>query len=316
MAYSVEQFVAFLRMMVGQPYWYGTCVHRCTKDMLSQKTQQYSKHYTAGRMPRYKTDIAERKVSADCVGLIKGFFWTNGGTGVKEYLNGGANFSNHYASNGVKDFSAEGLRAYLKQRYPHGNMNTLPEKVVCVFKQDHVGVYVGNGKVIEEQGFAYGCRETNLKERPWVEWAELPPEWIDYKSSPTRPVESVKRTLRLTSPMMRGDDVKELQTKLKSLGYDCGEIDGVFGKNTESALKAFEKARGGKVDGILDDETRFLFETAHIMPAQREHVVKSGDTLWGIAVKYYGKGTEYTKIKTANGLKSDTLKVGQKLIIP
>jgi nucleoid-associated protein YgaU len=35
-------------------------------------------------------------------------------------------------------------------------------------------------------------------------------------------------------------------------------------------------------------------------PPAKTHTVVSGDTLWGIAQKYYGKGTEYTKIYNAN----------------
>jgi peptidoglycan hydrolase-like protein with peptidoglycan-binding domain len=37
--------------------------------------------------------------------------------------------------------------------------------------------------------------------------------------------------------------VRDLQQALKSLGYDPGSIDGVFGARTESAVKAFQTAR-------------------------------------------------------------------------
>ncbi|HHV09260.1 MAG TPA: LysM peptidoglycan-binding domain-containing protein [Clostridiales bacterium] len=49
------------------------------------------------------------------------------------------------------------------------------------------------------------------------------------------------------------------------------------------------------------------------------HVVKSGDTLWGIAKKYYGDGAKYTKIYNANKsiIKNPSLIYpGQKLVIP
>ena len=41
-------------------------------------------------------------------------------------------------------------------------------------------------------------------------------------------------------------------------------------------------------------------ETPTNTTSSRTHEIKSGDTLWGIAVKYYGKGTEYPKIYEAN----------------
>lgn len=36
-----------------------------------------------------------------------------------------------------------------------------------------------------------------------------------------------------------GDDVKKMQTMLNALGYNCGKVDGVWGKKTEAALSAF-----------------------------------------------------------------------------
>lgn len=46
-----------------------------------------------------------------------------------------------------------------------------------------------------------------------------------------------------------GADVVELQTRLKAVGYDPGEIDGEFGPNTEDAVEALQTAAGITVDG-------------------------------------------------------------------
>ncbi|MEU8706037.1 N-acetylmuramoyl-L-alanine amidase [Streptomyces sp. NPDC048565] len=46
------------------------------------------------------------------------------------------------------------------------------------------------------------------------------------------------------------------------------------------------------------------------------YTVAQGDTLWSIAADKLGDGARYTEIKTLNGLKSDTLTVGQKLKLP
>ena len=48
----------------------------------------------------------------------------------------------------------------------------------------------------------------------------------------------------------RGESVKLLQEILNGLGYECGMTDGVFGKNTLSAVKAFQADRGLRVDGV------------------------------------------------------------------
>ena len=42
--------------------------------------------------------------------------------------------------------------------------------------------------------------------------------------------------------MMRGDDIKALQTALNALGYDAGDADGIAGKNTVAAIQRFAQA--------------------------------------------------------------------------
>jgi LysM repeat protein len=49
---------------------------------------------------------------------------------------------------------------------------------------------------------------------------------------------------------------------------------------------------------------------------RRVYTVVKGDSLWKIAKKYYGSGTQYPHIMTANKLKTTLIKPGQKLVIP
>lgn len=63
------------------------------------------------------------------------------------------------------------------------------------------------------------------------------------------------RVLKLTSPYMRGYDVRLLQCALEERGYDPGQIDGIYGKKTERAVKRFQKNNGLKVDGIAGRRT-------------------------------------------------------------
>ena len=48
----------------------------------------------------------------------------------------------------------------------------------------------------------------------------------------------------------KGDGVKDLQEKLNAAGYNCGKVDGDFGKKTEAAVKAIEEDHGVAPDGI------------------------------------------------------------------
>ena len=62
------------------------------------------------------------------------------------------------------------------------------------------------------------------------------------------------RLLYLRAPMMRGDDVAELQSRLNALGFDAGKVDGVFGSRTSRALVDFQRNRGLSEDGMAGPE--------------------------------------------------------------
>jgi N-acetylmuramoyl-L-alanine amidase len=52
-----------------------------------------------------------------------------------------------------------------------------------------------------------------------------------------------------SASIMRGDDVSNLQDRLIQMGFNCGKVDGVFGVNTERAVKEFQKSVGITSDG-------------------------------------------------------------------
>src|SRR4051794_29383973 len=53
----------------------------------------------------------------------------------------------------------------------------------------------------------------------------------------------------------RGDDVTNLQDRLHELGYDAGPVDGVFGPETESGLRTFQRDYGLTADGTCGPAT-------------------------------------------------------------
>ena len=64
--FTNEHFVAFCEKMLGQPYWYGSVVYKCTENLRARKAKQYPAHYGSSRTARYRDDIAKKKVCADC----------------------------------------------------------------------------------------------------------------------------------------------------------------------------------------------------------------------------------------------------------
>lgn len=105
----------------------------------------------------------------------------------------------------------------------------------------HVGYAIDDDHVIEAKGRDVGVVISRVS------------GWDRYG----RPPFFESRILKLKSPYMRGDDVKELQKALTEKGYDPGQIDGVFGKKTERAVKRLQKACGLKADGIAGKNTYF-----------------------------------------------------------
>ena len=58
------------------------------------------------------------------------------------------------------------------------------------------------------------------------------------------------RTLYFRQPMLRGDDVAELQRQLNALGFDAGREDGILGEQTAVAVAEFQRNVGLAPDGV------------------------------------------------------------------
>ena len=67
---------------------------------------------------------------------------------------------------------------------------------------------------------------------------------------------AIPRTLKLISPMMQGEDVRQVQEALLKVGLSVGEgADGSFGNATDAAVKKFQQQKGLTVDGIVGLQT-------------------------------------------------------------
>jgi N-acetylmuramoyl-L-alanine amidase len=89
--------------------------------------------------------------------------------------------------------------------------------------------------------------------------------------------------------MLQGDDVSELQERLLSLGFAPDRVDGIFGSNTEKAVRRFQSGVGLAVDGSVGPETLRAFAdltrsvsggSPHNL-RERELVRRSGHRLTG-----------------------------------
>lgn len=69
-------------------------------------------------------------------------------------------------------------------------------------------------------------------------------------------------------PMMRGDDVADLQRRLSALGFDTGRVDGIFGPVTAAAVAEFQSNVGLPTDGIVGATT--VQELVRVTPRHPE----------------------------------------------
>lgn len=69
-----------------------------------------------------------------------------------------------------------------------GPISTIPEiPGLILWRSGHVGIYAGNGKVLEFRATAYGCVETNLKSANFTHWGKIPGVEYGQASAPASP---------------------------------------------------------------------------------------------------------------------------------
>ena len=153
--------VDYCKAQLGRPYWMGTFGQTASAALLAQKRRQLPVYYSADNFP---SQYGQRV--HDCIGLIKGYIWSDTPDSAPVY-----------ASGGCPDIDEGTMYARCREK---GAISALPETPgVLVFFSGHVGVYEGDGWVIEARGHAWGVVRTRLRERPWNKWGMCP--YITYE---------------------------------------------------------------------------------------------------------------------------------------
>ncbi len=152
--------VDYCKHQLGRPYWLGTFGQVATAALYNYNKSRLPSNYTASDFPKQYGQRVH-----DCIGLVKGYIWSDGPEGIPLY-----------ASNGCPDINETEMYSRCKMKGAMGTMPDIPG--ILVFFPGHVGVYIGNGKVIEARGHAYGVVTTNLESRGWKNWGKCP--YIEY----------------------------------------------------------------------------------------------------------------------------------------
>jgi len=211
---SNKDLAAWAQSKLGLPYCYGTFGQVWTQALLTAKTKQYPSYYGTSRQAEYKRRFG--KQTFDCVGLIKGFLWENNGK------------ITYQAS---QDVSADGMRTKCRE---NGSIASLPEiPGILVFLPGHVGVYIGNGEVVEAKGFADGVVKTKLAGRGWKDWGKCP--WIDY-AAPKNPQKDLAVIAQevIAGKWGNGEARKK---HLTAAGYDYTAVQALVNELAAATLK-------------------------------------------------------------------------------
>ena len=239
--------VDYAKAQLGKPYWYGTFGQAASKSVYDQKKKQYPNYYSWA----YTDNVKGQKVH-DCVGLIKGYIWCDSITDTTPNYNA------------LQDLSANMMKDACKVK---GDISTMPEiPGILVFMNHHVGVYIGNGEVIEARGHAYGVVKTKLAGRGWTSWGKCPFITYEENTAATTKKEETATSkgantvsielLVLRKGENRGNEqIRTLQRLLKSMGYYKMDIDGSFGNGTKCAVEDFQAERGLDSDGVVGKNT-------------------------------------------------------------
>lgn len=217
---KAADLVKYVKGLVGCGYVYGVNGKIVTEELIQTKARQYPAMYTENYKRLCRSWIG--KMAYDCSAIIDTF------VGV--------------------DKSADGWLAEAKEKGPISTMPNVPGTLVHSSK--HIGVYIGNGEVVEARGVIYGVVITKLAGRAWRNWSKCP--LIDYSVAVEAGPDVSALWIRKGE---KGDRVIWLQKQLNRFGYGL-KVDGDFGTKTDSALRDFQNKHHLKADGLCGSATK------------------------------------------------------------
>lgn len=157
---TTSGLVAYAQSRLGTPYWYGCYGQTASAALYNTMATLYPLQYTASDFPdQYGQHVQ------DCVGLVKGYRWSSDPSAEPVY-------------NASEDVNVAGMYSSCNERHTISSATPIIGSVLFNLTLTHCGVYVGNGKVIEARGHAYGVVQTDISDagRTWTWWGI--PSWL------------------------------------------------------------------------------------------------------------------------------------------
>ena len=250
---------------IGWPYVFGAWGEECTPA--NRKRRARAEHPTIVSACQCLRDT-NRKASCD------GCKWYPGGFRVRmSDCRGFTRWLMQQVGLDIVNSAGKACQTVTNQYNAAGNwqrrgpIKEMPDCVCNVFdlKRGHTGMHIGGGTVVD---CSVNVRISNVSD--YTNYAIHKGLYTEEEI----PMETVKPTLRKGD---RGDEVKALQERLNSLGYDCGEADGFFGTRTKNAVVRFQTDHQLDPDGVVGRKTWAALDSAQ--PEEKYRVVIEGVTL-------------------------------------
>ena len=185
-------------------YMWGGIYRPVTENYIQQLYKIYGKtQYPDSRIADLRKCIGKGYYGIDCVGLVKSYYWSgkeNGGKG-----------SPYYSKAGFPDANAPTMFNAAKEKGTIDKLPEIPGLVLYSTKHPHVGVYIGNGYVIESTLSARGDGVSKAKVSDWSGWTH----WFKC------PYIAYEEEKAAVSAVKVGDKVK---IKKSALYYSGGKI--------------------------------------------------------------------------------------------
>lgn len=161
----------------GWGYVYGAIGQTCTESLLDQCAKLYPANNLAGGSMRKAGEKWLGRKVADCSGMIKAYL-------MSDYTGGPIQYSAE-----IDSF------VHYNKAKEKGPISTMPDVPgIIVYMPGHVGVYIGNGVVVESAGTLYGVKKSSVKKSyasgPWTHWYKCP--GIEYSGKIEKPEQGDK----------------------------------------------------------------------------------------------------------------------------
>ena len=134
----------------------------------------------------------------------------------------------------------------IKKCSPCEDISTLPDvKGLVVWKDGHIGIYIGGGYVIEARGHAYGVVKTKVTERPWTKWGRLPSDFVIYGSEPAPTPVFKPYEVKITADELNYRNGPGLRYKVNGTIKDKGGIYTIVAESVDERGQTWGKLKSG-----------------------------------------------------------------------